>query len=607
MAYYNFDNHEYKCLREIFSKEFPDIEVGSIQWGNQYHQHYVQFKPKDYSRFIHFEYSITKNSNWENRHGVLELHIEPEENKAFYRRIGIQLMHRTCESNIEAFEFWGIPFGAFRLKNRYISNAHELVEVFRDFYNIVHPILKELLESNPVTHLKLMNYPKQEDSCERFGCLNEDVSVRIMKLEDVMKLNLKLPDYQRNYCWEDKNITDLWKNLIKIQEGKSFHLGTLILHDFNGHYDIIDGQQRLITLSIILLAIGYKAYLPLLNASYKSKDAIEHVANCKYVVRLLVEKEHNWDSLLKRIKEEVSFAVLVVNEANLDLAYTFFSNQNSKGVPLSDFDLLKAHHLRFIPNDEQAEHMAVKWNKLSQAPPVYKEKNALYRTLGTHLYRLRKWMRKNDSQENSSHYIQQEYQSAPMMSDIPPFGEKFDFYEKIIGGTHFFVYAETFIHHYHEFLSQPIVDNLHRNLSWGAYEIFADTIETLLFAYYLKFGNQYLVEALYCVAQLMALYRYNSGRVAGDGSGIRHFANENEIILMIDQAPSPTFFLAEVLEKHIELSHKNNYPISSGIDLPEARGVRYGIYKALTNIFHEALPEVSENIIKTKILEEYGR
>lgn len=606
MAYYDLNNHEY--LRKRFNEAFPDeIEVCDIVWGSWYCHHYIQFKLKGYPSLIHFEYRIPQDPNWNNRHGVLELHIEPsEQNRTLYCRIGIQLMHRTCESNIEAFESCGIPFGVFRLKDRYITNVDDLVEVFRDFYKLVNPILKELLESNRDIHLKL-DYPKQIVPYVPLIPGDEEVSVSIKNLENVMNLNLALPDYQRDYCWEDKNITDLWHNLIKIQKEKPFHLGTLVFHDFNGHYDIIDGQQRLITLSIILLALGYEGYIPLLNAFYESNDAIEHIANCKYVVQSLVAKEHDQSSLLKRIKEEVSFAVLVVNGSNLDLAYTFFSNQNSKGVPLSDFDLLKAHHLRFIPNDGQAEHMAVKWNKMSQLPPIYKERNALYRALGTHIYRLRKWMRKNDSQENAGHYIQHEYQSAPTMSDIPPFGEKFDFYEKIQGGTHFFVYAETFIHRYNEFLSQPIVDNLHRNLSWGAYEIFADTIETLLFAYYLKFGNQYLVEALYCIAQLMALHRYNSGRVAGDGSGVRHFANENEIVLMIDQASSPTFFLAEALGKHVELSHKNDYPISSGIDLPDARGVRYGIYKALKNIFHEALPEVSESIIKTKILEEYGR
>ena len=601
MAYYNLNNHEY--LKERFNEEFPDVKVCDVVWGSWYCHHYIQFIPKGYPNIVHFEYRITQY----HRQGVLELHLEPtEKNREIYRKIGIQLMHLTADSGIEACEFWNIPFGSFKLKERYITDVESLVTVFKDFYKIVDPIIRELLKANREIKLQV-NYPKQAVPYIPLREDEEEVSVGIKPLEEVMKLNLTLPDYQREYCWEDKNITDLWRNLLKIQESKPFHLGTIILHDFNGSYDIIDGQQRLITLSIILLALGYDNYLPLLNATYDSQDALNHVANCKHVVQTLVAKEKNQTELLKRIREEVSFAVLVVNEANLDLAYTFFSNQNSKGVPLSDFDLLKAHHLRFIPNDGQAEHMAIKWNKISQQEPIYKEKNALYRALGTHIYRLRKWMRKNDSQENAEHHIQYEYQSAPTMPDVPPFGEKFDFYEKIQGGTHFFVYAETFIHRYNDFIAQPIVDNLHRNLAWGPYEIFADAIETLLFAYYLKFGNQYLTEALYCIAQLMALHRYNSGRVAGDGTGVRHFANENEIALMIDQASSPTFFLAESIEKHSELSQKSEYPISSGIDLPEMRGVRYGIYKALKNIFHEAFNEISETVVKNKILEEYGR
>lgn len=269
--------------------------------------------------------------------------------------------------------------------------------------------------------------------------------------------------------------------------------------------------------------------------------------------------------------------------------------------------MLKIHHLRFIPEDGQAEHMATKWNKLTMLPAIYKEKNALYRVLGTHIYRLRRWMRKNDSQEGHGHYIQHEYQAAATMSDIPPFGEKFDFYEKIQGGTHFFVYAETFIHRYQDFLKNQIVKDLQNNLAWGRYEIYSDSIESVLFGYYLKFGNQYLAEALYCIFQLLALDRYNSDRVASNGTGVRGFIKESELILMIDQASSPTFFLAEAIEKQSQLAQSEKYPISSGMDLPEMKGIKWNMYKILKNISHIILPEISESIIRKRIIEEYGK
>ena len=479
-------------FRAKFVEQYKDIEVGSVHpdRGTAYHyyDYYIQIKPKHFPPKAHFEY-------WaDGRQGFLDLHLEPTNDNPdemkVYRCIGINLMHVLSEEGIECGERWKLPFGYFRIAG--IHTVNDLMKVFNRFYSIIEKTLPEIYENKKGTLSLRLNYPKKTVDYTSLRSGNEDVSVKIMKLSEVMNLNLSLPDYQREYCWGDLNITELWHNLVKIKNGKPFHLGTIILHDYQGSYGIIDGQQRLITLSVMLLAMGYKSYLPLLNESYDSTDAQEHVANCKYLVQTLVSKEKNISELVRRLADNVSFAVLTINEANLDLAYTFFSNQNSKGVPLSDFDLLKAHHLRFIPIDGQAEHMAIKWNKLTMLPIIFKEKNALYRTLGTHIYRLRRWMRKNESYEQSdTHYIQREYQSAVTMPDIPPFGEKFDFNEKIQGGTHFFVYAETFIHRYLEFIKNKEVQILLNNLAWGSYLNYSDSIETVLFAYYLKLGNQY--------------------------------------------------------------------------------------------------------------------
>lgn len=104
----------------------------------------------------------------------------------------------------------------------------------------------------------------------------------------------------------------------------------------------------------------------------------------------------------------------------------------------------------------------------------------------------------------------------------------------------------------------------------------------------------------------MALHRYNSNRVASDGTGVRGFVNESELVLMIDQASSPTFFLAEALLKHDQLSQKDNW-INSGMDLPEMKGVKWNMYKMLKDISHIILPEISESVIRKRIIEEYGK
>ena len=107
--------------------------------------------------------------------------------------------------------------------------------------------------------------------------------------------------------------------------------------------------------------------MPLLAQKFSTEDAQHHVANTNYVLDKLLERNIGEETiLLDKLINKLSFHVLMLNNEDLDLAYTFFSNQNSKGVPLSDYDLLKAHHLRYVSsNEDQSEHLAKRWNTLS--------------------------------------------------------------------------------------------------------------------------------------------------------------------------------------------------------------------------------------------------
>ena len=92
------------------------------------------------------------------------------------------------------------------------------------------------------------------------------------------------------------------------------------------------------------------------------------------------------------------------------------------------------------------------------------------------------------------------------------------------------------------FEKTPQVQSLRNHLKWESHWRYESVIETLLFGYYLKFGNQYLTEALIVIAENIAQHRYTSRAIYYK---IRDFAKDSEIIMMIDQASSPTFFLRE--------------------------------------------------------------
>jgi len=376
-----------------------------------------------------------------------------------------------------------------------------------------------------------------------------------------LEFPLSIPDYQRIYCWTEKNVHKLLDDIIE-SENKTYHLGSVILHkttrnviindqtteDVEDVYSIVDGQQRLVTITLLLLELGNESS-PLLNETFESTEAQAYIAYNKTLIKNYVER--NRDKIkVDNLLDKLQFSVLIINAGSLDLAYTFFSNQNSRGKSLTDYELLKAHHLRFIKIDEQAEHIASRWDDI-----IIESKDDLSRTVGVYLYRLRKWMRKREWNENEKFKVKIEFEAVPIIPEIPPFGEQFNFYESIQGGTHFFAYAEHFIYKFRTFKETPVYKHI-QVIGGESHGWYRDVIECLLFAYYLKFGTNYLNEAFICIEKIISEHRYNQSR-----SNLKYvliYGRDSEIVMMIDQATSPTFFLAEAVNKITRLTPNND-------------------------------------------------
>lgn len=83
-------------------------------------------------------------------------------------------------------------------------------------------------------------------------------------LIDILNINtglLEIPFFQRGYVWNDQNWEELFDDLLEASENSTSHfLGSIILKSYTvtgqpSKHIIIDGQQRLTTLSILLKAI----------------------------------------------------------------------------------------------------------------------------------------------------------------------------------------------------------------------------------------------------------------------------------------------------------------------------------------------------------------
>ena len=68
----------------------------------------------------------------------------------------------------------------------------------------------------------------------------------------------KVPTYQRDYSWQQDNWEDLWLDIINSHDTKESHyMGAIVLKNTqkDDSFTIIDGQQRIATLSILAIAI----------------------------------------------------------------------------------------------------------------------------------------------------------------------------------------------------------------------------------------------------------------------------------------------------------------------------------------------------------------
>ena len=158
-----------------------------------------------------------------------------------------------------------------------------------------------------------------------------------------------IPPYQRPYKWHKEHVLQLLDDLYEnIYIGKrTYRVGTLIIHqDENGNHNIVDGQQRLTTLSLILYYLGEKDKL-LQNQEYSNEISKNNlIYNYEQIKQWFGAKrlEINEEMFLNELKDKCEFVVITVYRQ--DEAFQLFDTQNSRGKELYPHDLLKAFHLR---------------------------------------------------------------------------------------------------------------------------------------------------------------------------------------------------------------------------------------------------------------------
>ncbi|MBU0653932.1 MAG: DUF262 domain-containing protein [Gammaproteobacteria bacterium] len=218
---------------------------------------------------------------------------------------------------------------------------------------------------------------------------------------------LTLPEYQRPYKWSEKHVKQLINDIIKNQGIGKYRIGSVVIHKDKDKdkWDIVDGQQRLVTLSIILYYLG-ELEISLLSHKFDQEISKKHISNNYHCVMRELKTNGGNRDLKKFISENCEMAYIVIDD--LSEAFQFFDSQNARGKPLEAYDLLKAFHLGEMRYNSESEKFECneRWkkridNKGDDRIKVIKD-NPLHEIFSNHLFRIRSWLMHNSSGANFS-------------------------------------------------------------------------------------------------------------------------------------------------------------------------------------------------------------
>lgn len=162
---------------------------------------------------------------------------------------------------------------------------------------------------------------------------------KIVELFAQSNTQFTIPVYQRDYNWEDKQCGVLLKNILDLsisEENKTHFIGSIVyMHEGVytlgvNEYSIIDGQQRLTTLTLLFLALAHeiKGYNDKLYNKIYNRYIIDEYLDREYKFKL-IQPEENLELLEKIINEKIE-ELDEFKDRNIVKNYIYFRDEFKK-------------------------------------------------------------------------------------------------------------------------------------------------------------------------------------------------------------------------------------------------------------------------------------
>jgi len=159
----------------------------------------------------------------------------------------------------------------------------------------------------------------------------------------------RLPLFQRDYSWSEENWEDLWQDILLLHDNpeSSHYMGAIVLQGSgtsDEEFTIIDGQQRLATLSIVAIAVIDKIQKLVeqekeAEANQERQEILKHTylsykdpSSLRYSSKLILNENNNdfYQSNLINLRKPRNIRSLSKSDKLLWQAFQYFSDQLEK-------------------------------------------------------------------------------------------------------------------------------------------------------------------------------------------------------------------------------------------------------------------------------------
>lgn len=232
-------------------------------------------------------------------------------------------------------------------------------------------------------------------------------TIRLLDLLAQSKAIFEIPVYQRNYEWREEQCRQLFKDiLLAAKEQKPHFTGAVVYVEESGPnmshiYNIIDGQQRLTSCSLLLKAIAdtsndeelkeeietnylknkflsdnnhirlksvekdREAYYAIMSDRIDEYDKPSKMkTNYKLFIRLIEESELSSSELFTAINFLNVVYIEINSNRDEENPQVIFESLNSTGVSLSASDLVRNFILMSLDSEEQTKLYKEYWIKI---------------------------------------------------------------------------------------------------------------------------------------------------------------------------------------------------------------------------------------------------